>query len=213
MPGTVPLQPKIYHIVHVDKLASIAADGFLWSDVVLDGKAVPGTVIGMDHIKERRKANALPSHPALHVGECVPFYFGPRSVMLYMMYVKSAELAYKGGQEPIVHLVADLNATVAWANAHGKRWAFTLSNAGSYYFEDRTDLAQLADVNWDAMTNKYWSSCRDAKQAEFLVEERFPWHLIEEIAVYNPATGQQAAQAITGGAHRPSVQSRPAWYY
>lgn len=213
MPGTVPLQPKIYHIVHVDKLASIAADGFLWSDVVLDGKAVPGTVIGMNHIKERRKTNALPSHPALHVGECVPFYFGPRSVMLYMMYVKSAELAYKGGQGPIVHLVADLNATVAWANADGKRWAFTLSNAGSQYFEDRTDLAQLADVNWEAVTTKYWSSCRDAKQAEFLVEERFPWHLIEEIAFYDTATGQQAAQSIAGAAHRPSLQSRPGWYY
>ena len=213
MPGTIPAQPKIYHIVHVDKLASIAADGFLWSDVVLDGKAVPGTVIGMNHIKERRKQNPLPSHPTLRVGECVPFYFGPRSVMLYMMNVKSAELAYKGGQGPIVHLVADLNATVAWANANGKRWAFTLSNAGSHYFEDRTDLARLGDVNWEAVTTKYWSSCRDAKQAEFLVEEQFPWHLIEEIAVCNPATGQQAAQTIAGATYRPSVQTRPAWYY
>jgi len=213
MPGNVPPQPKIYHIVHVDKLASIAADGFLWSDVGLDGKAVHGTVIGMNHIKERRKNNSLPSHPALHVGECVPFYFGPRSVMLYMMHVKSAELAYKGGQEPIVHLVTDLNATVAWANAHGKRWAFTLSNAGSHYFEDRTDLAQLGDVNWDAMTTKYWSSCRDAKQAEFLIEDQFPWELVEEIGVCNAAIGQQTAQAIANAAYRPSVQTRSAWYY
>lgn len=213
MPGNVPPQPKIYHIVHVDKLASIAADGFLWSDVVLDGKAVPGTVIGMNHIKARRKKIALPSFPDLKVGECVPFYFGPRSVMLYMMDVKSAELAYKGGQGSIVHLVADLHATVAWANATAKRWAFTLSNAGSYYFEDRTDLANLNDINWNAITAKYWSALREAKQAEFLIEEQFPWHLIEEIAVYNQVTGQQATQAIAGTAHRPGVQIRPAWYY
>ena len=28
----VPTEPKIYHIVHVDRLASIIADGYLWSD-------------------------------------------------------------------------------------------------------------------------------------------------------------------------------------
>lgn len=27
---TVPAQPKIYHIVHVDRLPSIVADGCLW---------------------------------------------------------------------------------------------------------------------------------------------------------------------------------------
>lgn len=31
----VPANPKIYHIVHVDKLASITADGFLYSDALM----------------------------------------------------------------------------------------------------------------------------------------------------------------------------------
>lgn len=208
-----PANPKIYHIVHVDKLASIVADGCLWSDVALDSKAAPGTVIGMNHIKERRKRTALPSHPDLKVGECVPFYFGLHSVMLYMMNVKSAELTYKGGQEPIVHLVSDLRATVDWANANGHRWAFTLSNAGSYYFEDRTDLAQLNDINWEAVAARYWSSFRDAKQAEFLLEAHFPWHLVEEIAVHNKATGDRAVNAISGAAYRPGIQIRRGWYY
>ena len=84
-------------------------------------------------------------------GKRLPFYFCPRSVMLYMMSVRSEQLTYKGGQGPIVHLVADLQATVAWAAANAKRWVFTLSNAGSYYFEDRADLAHLGDINWDAV--------------------------------------------------------------
>ncbi|MEO0854872.1 MAG: DarT ssDNA thymidine ADP-ribosyltransferase family protein [Cyanobacteria bacterium J06648_11] len=29
---TVPAQPKIYHIVHVDRLPSIIADEHLWCD-------------------------------------------------------------------------------------------------------------------------------------------------------------------------------------
>jgi ssDNA thymidine ADP-ribosyltransferase, DarT len=209
----VPASPKIYHIVHVDKLASIVADGCLWSDAELAVRPVVGTVIGMNSIKERRLGLPVPSHPNLTVGQCVPFYFCPRSVMLYMMHMQNAELAYKGGQEPIVHLVVDLQAAVAWANANSRRWAFTLSNAGSYYFEDRTDLAQLGDIDWDAVNAKYWSSCREAKQSEFLMEQHFPWHLVEEIGVINNAVGQQAMQAIAGAGHKPTTQIIPSWYY
>ncbi len=208
-----PANPKIYHIVHVDKLASIVADGCLWSDAELAVKPVVGTVIGMNSIKERRLGLPLPSYPNWTVGQCVPFYFCPRSVMLYMMHMKNAELAYKGGQEPIVHLVVDLKAAVAWANANNRRWAFTLSNAGSYYFEDRTDLAQLGDIDWDAVNAKYWSSCREAKQSEFLMEQHFPWHLVEEIGVYNQAVGQQATQAIAGAGNKPTTQIKQLWYY
>lgn len=212
-----PANPKIYHIVHVDKLTSIAADGCLWSDAELAQRPAIGTVIGMNNIKARRMNElTLASHPGLYVGQCVPFYFCPRSVMLYLIYRRNAELAYQGGQVPIVHLVADLNAVVAWAQAVGQRWAFSLSNAGSYYFEDRCDLVHLNEINWAAVhENDSWSGSptKEQKQAEFLIEQHFPWHLVEEIAVINQVTGQQAVQAIAGAAYRPGVQIRPAWYY
>lgn len=139
----------------------------------------------------------LASHPGLHVGSCVPFYFCPRSVMLYLIYRRNAELAYQGGQAPIVHLVADVQAVVAWAQANGQRWAFSLSNAGSYYFEDRSDPAHLHEVNWSAVQTNQWSGSptKEQKQAKFLIEQQFPWHLVEEIAVINQAVGQQARHA------------------
>lgn len=211
-----PANPKIYHIVHVDKLASIAADGFLYSDTVMAARPANGTVIGMNNIKARRMNElTLASHPDLFVGSCVPFYFCPRSVMLFLIHRRNEELAYQGGQAPIVHLVADLNAVVAWAQANGQRWAFTLSNAGSYYFEDRCNLAQIGEINWNAVQTNQWSGSptKEQKQAEFLIEQQFPWHLIDEIAVYNQASGQQAVQSIAGAAHRPNVQIRSAWYY
>lgn len=212
-----PANPKIYHIVHVDKLASIAAGGCLWSDAELARRPVTGTVIGMNNIKARRLNElTLTSHPGLHVGECVPFYFCPRSVMLYLIHRRNAELAYQGGQAPIVHLVADLNAVVAWANANNQRWSFSLSNAGSYYFEDRCDLANLHEINWSAVQedgNWSGSPTKEQKQAEFLIEQQLPWHLIEEIAVINQMTGQHAVKAIAGAVHRPGVQIRPVWYY
>jgi ssDNA thymidine ADP-ribosyltransferase, DarT len=140
----VPAEPKIYHIAHVDRLASIVADGFLWSDAKMIERLGAGTTIGMSNIKARRLNElSLSCHPDLRVGHCTSFYFCSRSVLLYLIYIRNEELTCKGGQEPIVHQEADLNATIAWAEQNSQRWAFTLSNAGA--FEDRSDLSKLGD--------------------------------------------------------------------
>ena len=47
----VPTAPKIYHIVHVDRLASIISDGYLWSDAEARSRGVGGTSFGMARIK------------------------------------------------------------------------------------------------------------------------------------------------------------------
>ena len=72
-----PTNPKIYHIVHVDRLPSIIAAGCLWSDAEIVRRAAidgdMGTTMGMNSIKETRlTVRQLKSHPGLHVGQCVP---------------------------------------------------------------------------------------------------------------------------------------------
>lgn len=218
---TVPAQPKIYHIVHVDRLPSIIASNGLFCDAEMVKHAGLGTTIGMSTIKARRLNElTLDSHPGLYVGQCVPFYFCPRSVMLYLIWrANDPELSYRGGQGPIVHLECDLNRAVEWAQASSRRWAFTLSNAGSYYFEDRADLGRLSEIDWNAVQNNGWGyrgvpgSVRESKQAEFLVETSFPWGLVERICVQNRATYNQAAHALTASAHKPQLEINAAWYY
>ena len=217
---TAPAQPKIYHIVHVDRLPSIIADDCLWCDSEIVRRTPPGTTIGMNGIKERRLNKlTLASYPDLHVGNCVPFYFCPRSVMLYLIHQANHEdLTYRGGQGPIMHLEADLSASVAWAKQNRKRWAFTLSNAGAYYFEDRCDYAQLHEINWNAVKADIWGgsgvapSVKEGKQAEFLMEYQFPWHLVKRIGVHSPGIYQQVVNALPSSAHRPQVELNPEWY-
>lgn len=127
--------------------------------------------------------------------------------MLYLIYRQHQDLTYKGGEGPIVHLEADLHATVQWANAQARRWAFTLSDAGSNYFEDRADLARLHEINWDAVAAQSWSSCKEPKQAEFLLEQSFPWHLIEQIGVQSRQIYTQVAKKK--GTNLFSTFSRP----
>jgi len=217
----IPVHPKIYHILHLDRLPSIVRDSFLLSDAQMAGRTGAGTTIGMNSIKQRRLNElVLSSHPGLHVGECVPFYFCPRSVMLYLIHQGNhAELTYRGGQQPIVHLEIDLRSAVAWSAANGLRWAFTLSNAGSYYFEDRADLAALDEINWAAVAASRWSgrdvaeAVKEGKQAEFLVEDRFPWQLVERVGVVSPSMAQQVADSMVGAGHRPRIEILRDWYY
>lgn len=216
-----PERPKLYHIVHVDKLTSIVADGSLWCDAVMVARTDAGTTIGMDEIKQRRLNQlVLSSRPGLRVGECVPFYFCPRSVMLYLIWMRNHPgLAYRGGQEPIVHLEADLHEVVAWAESNRVRWAFTLSNAGARYFEDRCSLEALSDVDWDAVAADKWSgpgispAVKHGKQAEFLVERQVPWDLVARVGVFSPEVARQVADAVGDEASGPSIEVRSDWYY
>ncbi len=212
---TVPAQPKLYHIALVDRLPSIVADGCLWCDAEVARRRPVGTMIGMNTIKQRRLSELrLNSHPDLHVGGCVPFYFCPRSVMLYLIYqANHPELAYRGGQEPIIHFEADLHAVAAWAQANSRRWAFTLSNAGARYFEDRCNLAQLDEIDWDAVQARDWQQRKEGKQAEFLLQHSFPWTLVQRIGVQSPAVYRQVANALPAQGHRPAVEIRTDWYY
>ncbi len=64
-----------------------------------------GTIIGMSAIKKRRLNElTLNCYPNLHVGDCVPFYFCSRSIMLYLIHMKNAELIYQGKQIKIINV-------------------------------------------------------------------------------------------------------------
>jgi hypothetical protein len=140
--------------------------------------------------------------------------------MLYLIYQGNhPELTYRGGQGPIIHLECDLYASISWAEAQKRRWAITLSNAGSFYFEDRAQVSQLGEINWDAVAADKWSgpgvssSVKEGKQAEFLLEESFPWALVERIGVQSQSVYQQVSSLLKGNAHRPRLEILRDWYY
>lgn len=211
----IPARPRIYHITHVDNLPRVLADGGLFSDRVIADRGGPSVTIGMSSIKQRRLTLPVKCHPGDFVGDYVPFYFCPRSVMLYLIYrANHPELTYRGGQGPIVHLEADLEGVVAWATAEHRKWAFSLSNAGAYYTEFRSTLSDLKDINWAAVDAVDWQDpdVREGKQAEFLVHEWFPVALVRRIGVASSAIKDQVLQAFRDDGSPPIV-IKPDWYY
>lgn len=213
---TVPAQPKLYHITHVDNLPAILAAGGLQSDAVMIAQGGPAASIGMSTIKQRRLNLPVKCHPGDHVGDYVPFYFCPRSIMLYLIYCANhPELAYRGGQGAILHFEADLHEVVQWGEQQGRRWAYTLSNAGAYYTEFRDDLGQLDAVDWAAVASSDFrdAQVKEGKQAEFLLHEFFPWHLVRRIGVIDATVYGQVVRAVQGTTHRPAVEVRREWYF
>ncbi|MHB1216852.1 MAG: type II toxin-antitoxin system toxin DNA ADP-ribosyl transferase DarT [Alphaproteobacteria bacterium] len=213
---SVPPKIKIYHITHVDNLPSIIREGCLVSDAVMIERGGPIAAIGMSKIKTRRLTIPLDCHDGDFIGDYVPFYFCSRSVMLYVIHCANhEELIYRGGQPPIIHLEADLSEVIKWAKSVSARWAFTLSNAGAYYVKSRADLSRLDEIDWDSVAARDWraSEVRERKQAEFLVHESFPWHLVERIGTSTVSTKAKVDEALRASTHRPRVEIKSDWYY
>jgi hypothetical protein len=211
-----PPGQKIYHIVHVDRLPSIIASAHLWSHSEAIRQGLPGTNIGMDQIKNNRLQFPLKCWPGDNVGNYVPFYFCSRTVMLFVIHcANNPGLTYRGGQGPIVHLEADLAEVVAAADLAQQRWAVSLSNAGARYAEFRTGPAAFDEVDWAAVHSTDFRNpdIKEKKQAEFLVQQSFPWRLFGRIGVASPAVAQQVANILHMAPHRPAVEIRPEWYY
>jgi len=150
------------------------------------------------------------------VGDFVPFYFCPRSIMLYVIHRgNDPNLSYRGGQDSIVHLQASLSTVVQWAMRRGQKWAISLSNAGATYTEFRSTITDFGSLNWSAIaaTDFRDPSIKEGKQAEFLLHGSFPWQLVSHVGVHSDPVAIQAMTALATAAHRPPVTVERSWYY
>ena len=207
--------PKIYHITHVDNLEQIVQCGVLWSDAERVSRSLHCEIVGMSEIKRRRLEElSVSCHPGTFVGEYVPFYFCSRSIMLYILHMGNhPDITYRGGQSPIIHLMADLHAVVAWAGENGVRWAFSDRNAGTRYTHFFSSLDALNKVNWEAVQSTDFrdSRIKDGKQAEFLVYESFPWAHVERIGVGNASMKSKVEKILLDAGHQPLVTVESEW--
>jgi hypothetical protein len=166
------------------------------------------TNIAFDHIKARRRRKRVSCCGDRTVDEFVPFYFCNRSPML--LTINSGNTGRPpGAQRSIVHLVTN----VAIASGLPGPWAFSDGSAAAGFDVGfYNDLAQLDQLDWDAIAARNWKDRTHEKQAEFLVAGRVPWSAIRAIGCHNEEVAARV-QAIVGNDDPPNVQVRPTWYY
>jgi hypothetical protein len=214
---TPPARPKIYHITPVDNLASIVTAGCIESDGRRLRQGGGQISIGMTEIKRRRLFEIeVRCHPGTKVGDYVPFYFCPRSIMLFIIHKNNhPDMSYHGGQGPILHLQIDMKAGVRWADQQGVRWAFSDRNAGIYYVDFYSSPDELEKIDWDAVNKTDFRDplVKDGKQAEFLIHDMCPWHLVEKIGVLNEERLHQVNSILEDVQYKPVVTIERSWYY
>src|SRR4051812_19135854 len=166
-------------------------------------------------IKARRMSKRVPCGPGGVVGDYVPFYFAPRSPMLYRIQ--------RGGVESVssdpARLVYVVSSTEAVIDA-GLGYVFTDGNAAAAFTEFHDDAERLEEVvDWALMRATMWANTpedpdrRRRRGAEFLVHRALPFELVDELCVYDAATWSAAAAAADDAGWDVVVRIRRGWYF
>lgn len=204
-----PHQIPIYHITDVANLASIIGAGGLYSDAKMIETNAQPLVIGYSHIKQRRLVEyRIPCCANRFVGEFVPFYYCPRSPMLYTINRGNTDRP-AGSQTSIVHLVSSVGRAIQL----GRPWAVSDGNAGAAFTGFSNSLDFLAGLNWNVINSNQWAGQTNVKQAEFLVADFFPWTSFSHIVCHNEAVANQVHQILGQQQYKPIIQTNRAWYY
>jgi len=204
----------IYHITHIRNLPNILKDGGLWCDHIVSEGNLAYVSIAHQHIKDRRAAKQVPCAAGGMLADYAPFYFAPRSPMLYAIQRGNVQ-GYQGGQTAILHLVASAEQ-VAKSRLP---FAFTDGHAEMDISRFFTDLNDLNQVDWDIMQATIWRDTlqdgdrKRRRQAEFLVHRFFPLGLIDSIGVNNKEMAAQVIGLLQALQQKPAVQVVSAWYY
>jgi hypothetical protein len=198
-------------MTHIDNLAQILRDGGLWCKSEVDARKVPHVNIGHGHIKDRRSVATVRVGTGGMVADYVPFYFHPKSPMLYAI-MKGRVEGYHGGQEPVVQMCT----TAQHIAQRGLPFVFTDRHAVLPYAHQSTDLSELDRLDWRVLRTKYWSEDgdqRERRQAEFLVHRFVPLECISAIGVINAKLAKRVENELVFGAAGPRIEIRPEWYF
>jgi hypothetical protein len=204
----------IFHITHIRNLQNIINDGGLWCDRVVSQRNLAHVSIAHQHIKDRRAQKNVPIPPHGVVADYVPFYFAPRSPMLYSISRGNVE-GYQGGQSEVLHLVSSAEAVLQ----SRLPFVFTDGHAEMSISHFYQDLQDLDKVDWNIMRATIWRDTNEdgdrkrRRQAEFLVHEFFPFSLFGRIGVANQTMAKKTAALLAKLEEKPLIEVQPAWYY
>jgi hypothetical protein len=211
--SAVPNPTLIYHITDLVNLSSMACHGLL-ANSCIQRDGIEYVNIAYDNLQARRARRQVPLAPHGCLHDYVPFYFAPRSPMLYTINHGNV-LDYQRGQTSVVHLVS----TIQIIAEAGIPFVFTDAHAVVAYASFYNSIADLDNVDWELMTSNLWFDCdeypdrKQRRQAEFLIYQHVPCSLLIEIGVLNAKVAERARIILAQAGLDIPVRVRRGWYY
>jgi hypothetical protein len=209
-----PKPTPIYHLTSGRNLRSILTNKGLLSNAAVKRLGIDYTNIAYTNVQRRRLNTEVRQPPWGNLHDYVPFYFAPRSPMLYVIHRGNVD-GYTEGQEYLIYL----KTTVQIIQSHNLEFVFTDGHAIVDFSEFYKDIDDLKYVDWEIMMEKYWADTDEDKdrsrrrQAEFLVHDFVPWSLIQEIGVMTPRIKTAVERVLNDFAEMIPVHVHRDWYY
>ena len=208
-----PRPTLLYHFTHVDNLRSIIRGG-LRSDSGVSASSL-AVDVGDQDVKQRRRRRIVPVPPGGVTADYVPFYFAPRSPMMYVISRDGVD-GYSSGLEPLVYIVTTPEEVVA----AGVDVVISDGNCASMLTAFRSGLGELDDlVDWRVMGARYWRDTDEdgdrkrRRQAEFLVHRHVPWSAVTQLATRSKPMLKRVRAILSGAGLDLSVKHQSDWYY
>ena len=198
-----------FRMVHIDNIRHIVDNGFVHKE---SPYASPNYVpIGDTTVIASRAQHYFQN---IKLSDCIPFYFGPRSPMLYVI-----QHGYNGvrqfNAEEIVYCAVSLNELYEseidcfFSDGHA------LNRMTTFY--PKADLKRINEIiKYDDVFTKYWNDktpfddSKRRKEAELLVRDEMPPSFIKGFIVYNDKAKETL---IDVGISRDKVIVKENFYY
>ncbi|MBG9587219.1 type II toxin-antitoxin system toxin DNA ADP-ribosyl transferase DarT [Cytobacillus firmus] len=204
----------LYHITHYRNLPSILENGELLAYSKISYDKISYNDIAHQNIQSRRSTTTIEVSPYGMLHDYVPFYFAPRSPMLYAINNGKVE-GFKGTQDDIIYLVTKTNKILD----SGRDFVFTDGHAIMALTEFYNDLTYLDEIDWSVMESKYWNDTDEfpdrkrRRQAEFLVHESVPLEFLIGIGVRNERIKTIVEEFIKDYSVNMKILQKPSFYY
>lgn len=205
----------LYRIVHIDNLEFILCNNRLttYSHAYSDSNYVG---IGEGELINLRTNHTIVTTNSgnSYCPSCdfLPFYFSPRSVMLYR--IKTGWNVPKIEQEKIIYFVYKLSDIIEHSN-----FLFTDGHGYAKITQWFDDIAFLNQIDASDIKRSDWNNTEaDAdrqrrKQAEFWIENEIVLNLTTGIGVYNENALHLAQELCAKHKRQIEIKVKPEYYY
>jgi hypothetical protein len=207
-----PEAARIFRITHVQNVPWILTHGLhCRSSNQRDPNFVP---IGMPDLIEKRATRNVPLPPGGVLGDYVPFYFTPRSIMMFNIKTGRNNVIQRPNAEIAIlvsslHRLQELNIRFLFTDGHAYM-------KESDYFGD---LADLNRIDWELLKRRDFKY--DAEdpgklgryQAEALVHRHLPISALLGIACYDSQTQRRLEAEVSQRGLSTPVKAIPTWYF
>lgn len=202
-----------YRITHINNFSLLLKNGIVnknhpnASDDYIE--------IGNPEIIDVRSTSAVKIDDYGMIGDYVPFYFTPKSIMLYNIITGywHPKVPMRNRSEILVIrcLIEEL--------ANLPKWFFTDGQGNKDFTKHFNDLQMLNEIDWECIQNSKFKNDYDDPdrsrkyQAEFLVHYEVPIDSIESLNVYNQQAADVLANILNENNINLAVNIQPQYFF